>query len=92
MRKFIGVILLVTLVLSIPVEAATVSTNTVSSATVTYTPSEKAIMRAGLCYTYGFYIEGYRYESPDEILQDFDIAPTKENVKFLNKYLKKIMY
>jgi hypothetical protein len=57
-----------------------------------YTETEIKIMYAGISYIYGHYVQGYRYESVYEILEDFDIECSDKNVEFLKLYINGLGY
>jgi hypothetical protein len=74
------------------VPSPTVSENNPVAPIPKYTETEIKIMYAGISYIYGHYVQGYRYESAEEILADFDIEQSDKNIRFLKLYINGLGY
>lgn len=74
------------------VSSPTISENEPIHTTPKYTETEIKIMYAGISYIYGHCVQGYRYESAEEILADFDIEQSDKNIQFLKLYINGLGY
>ena len=91
MKKVLFLVLVCLLIVAPSVTLPTSTENVVYAKTATtkkVSKTETKIKKVAKSYAYTHCIEGFRYESPIELLEENYIKATKGNIKLMKKWVK----